>query len=426
MSIFLLTSLFIFLYLVRPFEFVPALQGASVILPTLVLPLVLLGWRVASGDVRIMRNGADQMVVGMMAAIMLSHIANGWIGGAIQSAQDFLPIFGAYFLITHGIDSQKKLNGLINVLIFCAAIIAVEGYRAFYDGISYFGVKPLDIQGNLRIVWLGPFADPNDLGMLFVLVIPMLLHRVVESKGIVSMLLLLLLLKAVLLTNSRGTMLAVLVSVMAYFLMRTKNSKGVIVGAIIAVVLAILGPSRMSDMSAGEESAHGRLEAWYEGFLMLQSHPAFGVGMGGFTDYHHLTAHNSFVLAFAELGFLGGLCFVGLFYFPIRYSYILFKNKVSSQSISDEGYKYYCVATATLIGIMVTILFLSRTYMLLPYMAVAFCMSGARIFGISDEVDTCHSGKALPVVLMRQHTKQIFLVALAMLLSIYSVIKLTM
>ena len=38
---------------------------------------------------------------------------------------------------------------------------------------------------------------------------------------------------------------------------------------------------------------------------MFRAHPLLGVGKGMFVDYSWLTAHNSFVLAFAELGMYG-------------------------------------------------------------------------------------------------------------------------
>jgi hypothetical protein len=58
-------------------------------------------------------------------------------------------------------------------------------------------------------------------------------------------------------------------------------------------------------LSTTEGSAAGRLDAWYAGFQMAKSSPLFGVGYGHFTDHNPLTAHNSYVLCLAELGFPG-------------------------------------------------------------------------------------------------------------------------
>ena len=55
-------------------------------------------------------------------------------------------------------------------------------------------------------------------------------------------------------------------------------------------------------ISSKEQSAAERIEAWSVGLELLKWRPLFGAGYGNFTDHHHLTAHNSFVLCFAELG----------------------------------------------------------------------------------------------------------------------------
>ena len=79
--------------------------------------------------------------------------------------------------------------------------------------------------------------------------------------------------------------------------------------------------SRLDTISPGEESAHGRVEAWYEGMQMVKENPVFGVGFGLFSDHHKRTAHNSYVLVLAEQGVPGyflwfsyfGICFVMMY-----------------------------------------------------------------------------------------------------------------
>ncbi|MGB4787029.1 MAG: O-antigen ligase family protein, partial [Candidatus Acidiferrum sp.] len=55
-----------------------------------------------------------------------------------------------------------------------------------------------------------------------------------------------------------------------------------------------------------------RLEAWANGLEMFKSAPLFGIGFNGFTDFHEITAHNSFVLCLAELGLLGSTLWMAL------------------------------------------------------------------------------------------------------------------
>lgn len=56
-----------------------------------------------------------------------------------------------------------------------------------------------------------------------------------------------------------------------------------------------------------------RVELWSAGIDMLRGSPLFGVGHGHYQDDAGQVAHNSFVHAFAELGFIGGAFFLGIF-----------------------------------------------------------------------------------------------------------------
>ena len=166
------------------------------------------------------------------------------------------------------------------------------------------------------------------------------------------------------LSNSRGGLLA-LMAVFAYFFI--KRSRWRVVGGFFGLALAALvflfGPSRLG-MMAGDESATGRLDAWYYGFQLLKASPIFGRGMNMFTDAYPLTAHNSFVLAFAELGLVGYFCWVGLLY-------VSFKTFTLVQQHDRRLAPYAFGLQAGLVGFSVAAFFLSRTYILLPYLFVA-------------------------------------------------------
>src|SRR5258705_278562 len=88
-----------------------------------------------------------------------------------------------------------------------------------------------------------------------------------------------------------------------------------IVGVIVAVVFLNFGSSsRINEIDSKEQSAQGRIAAWSEGLQMFKRNPVIGVGYGMFTNSYPLTAHNSFVLSFAETGLIGAYFWVGLLY----------------------------------------------------------------------------------------------------------------
>jgi O-antigen ligase len=61
-----------------------------------------------------------------------------------------------------------------------------------------------------------------------------------------------------------------------------------------------------------------RYEAWGVGLDMFHHSPIFGVGARQFVEHHFLTAHNSYVLTLAELGFPGMALFVAVNYLSVK------------------------------------------------------------------------------------------------------------
>jgi len=387
--LFFLLCLYISLYYIRPFEWVPGLVGTPIFLVLGVVSILALLFAWVSGTIRLFRYKTDVMMVGFVAAIVLSHLSHGYFGGAIDGVRDFLPAIVGYFLVAHALDSEKKIKGFVFLLTGLTVFFAWQAWLQSVHGVSFGGMEPLvqyqyDDEGARvglsRVRWFGMFNDPNDLGLALVLPVPFLLDRLMNRKYLLAGLCLPPLFYALYLTNSRGAMLALLASVFTYLVLRFRSMKGVVVGLALAAVLMVFGPSRMAQMSAGEDSAYGRVEAWYAGFQMFKSNPVFGVGKGMFTDFHELTAHNSFVQVLAELGVVGAFFFLGMFFYPLRWGKMnLFRESESPES--EQSRRFLAAGLAAGVGLLASIFFLSRAYILLPFMAFALVMAGIRSLG---------------------------------------------
>jgi len=372
---FFFTCLFIALYLIRPFEFLPVLYGSPILLICGCLGLLSVVFSAINGQTKWCET--DTFMFGFFVAILFSHASHFYLGGVVTSFEKFLPIFLGYFLVSCSITTRKQVIIVCYLIVICTCFIAVEGYLEYNRGISYFGVQPLlqnfSVDGErlvqTRIKWLGPFSDPNDLVMLLVVPIPFLLARFKQSK-IISVLAGVLLTVGIFYTNSRGGMLSLFVAISVYFVLRYRNKTGLIIGAFLGVIVLVLGPSRVGQISAGEGSAYGRLEAWYQGFQMFKDNPLFGVGMGMFTDFNELTAHNSFVLVMAELGLFGLFFFTGLFWIPLKKLKVLIWGELRNNLAIDDVALLSSLA-ASLAAVMAAMFFLSRSYILLPYLLIA-------------------------------------------------------
>jgi O-antigen ligase len=367
-----LILLYVVLTIVRPQEYVPALIGLPVL--PVVLVLAFGGW-MASGA---RRPHAPQFLIllAFFAVLMLSEVANGWIGGVKDQLGKFGPVVLTFFMIAAACNTQRRILILMSVMVMCATLLAIHGIGQAHTGVGWTGI-PLGDDG--RIQYVGIFNDPNDLGMLFVSVFPMaclLCQRAGFFGRLFWLACILTLLYGVYLTNSRGAMLGVLVVVGAYIWYR----RGVVVAGVLgAAGLAVMKmlSSRMQELDAGEESASGRVDAWYEGLQMFKSHPLLGVGPGNFTDYNQLTAHNSFVLVLAETGFVGYVLWLALIGYTFWMAATVLRLKPDAES-EPERYAAWnaerpmaLTLLLSLCGMFACAFFLSRSYMIVLYVVLA-------------------------------------------------------
>ncbi len=118
----------------------------------------------------------------------------------------------------------------------------------------------------------------------------------------------------IMMTQSRGGQIAMMLVFFVY-MVRRYGWWAFAPAAMMAIPLLVFGGR--SDESS-EMSTMERYEAWATGLELFRNSPLFGVGAGQFVEHHYLTAHNSFVLTFSELGFPGLVLFVSMIYISIK------------------------------------------------------------------------------------------------------------
>lgn len=362
---------------IRPHEFVPAFMGWPV-LPILLLSAFLF-WLIRQKK----RFEAPQfwLIPVLMVMMSLSVIFTGWLMGGVNVLSDFAPVVMLFYMVATSTDSLQRMRQIFLVLAACITVIAWHGIDQSIKGIGWTGAE---LSQGTRITYLGFLNDPNDLAMALVMVLPMTLHLARHLKllfrlasyaaaGAIAY--------AVYLTNSRGSVLSMGAMLFLYGILRYGVFKSVIVLPILFAPLIALGPSRMADMSADEDSAEGRIEAWYEGVQLLIMRPLFGVGKGLFADHHGLTAHNSFVLAFAELGMIGYFFWLS----NIIISWLMLQRLVLTPAAPGASAEQ--VAQWELIrenartlwygyvGGLVSAFFLSRSYVVILYLHIALIVA---------------------------------------------------
>jgi O-antigen ligase len=350
------------------------------------------------------------MLFSLLPLIAISGFFNGSGMYGIEQAQmliasSVIPLF----LFSVCITTIKRQHWIMIICIIAAIVMVHNGHfqqtSDFGAGWAFntYGVEANDRETEvLRIRYLGFFNDPNDIGMLFVMVIPFIIYFISKGSFLIKCLMLVALFAVgygIYLTGSRGTQLGAISLIAIYYLVMHAGIKVFIFSAASAPVFAVFLTTLQSNI---DESANGRLEAWYAGILMLLSSPLLGIGKGNFIEEHLRTAHNSYILIAAELGIPGYSLWGGALVFTVLTGYLFILKTKSSDSdkISDELKAELSINKTlffSMIGFMVTAFFLSRTYTVLLFMFLGITIaSHIRIQKIAPELfHECFNGKLL-------------------------------
>jgi putative inorganic carbon (HCO3(-)) transporter len=396
---YVLVLVFVFLVLIRPQDY-PVWAGAQG-LP--LQPAALLG---AAGLWAMSRHrslGAPQylLVVLFMLALMLSWVANGWATGVMMVLERFGPVVVAFVMLAQAVHTRERVVGMMGMFTICACVLALHGIEQAQTGIGWTGTG---LSQGTRIQYVGIFNDPNDLGMLFVMCLPMAMYlRGRTHASALGRLFWLavagILVYGIYLTNSRGTLLALI----GLFGVHVWLRRGMLVAGVLGVCslgLVMLLPSRLQELDVSEASAMGRVEAWYHGLQLFISSPVLGIGPGGYSDGYGLTAHNSLLLVLAEAGIVGFTLYLAILGYTLRMLLatqrgwagaaagpqdyaggpqdweepLAVEDAEELQAREADMQEDRAIARTLLLsfcGLMITAFFLSRSYVVLPYMLLA-------------------------------------------------------
>ncbi len=375
-----LMILYLLLVLIRPQDY-PALIDSYGTMPLqpVVLVLAAVFWLFSRNKSFV----APQYVLLLVFVfvLMLSKVVNGWTGGALEQLTKFAPIVLAFVLMAHTAGTRPRLLLMMAVFSVCAGVLAWHGIDQVNSGASWTGVE---LSQGTRIQYVGIFNDPNDLGLLFVMCLPMVLYLsgrggLMGLRRLFWLVVAGLLLYGIFLTDSRGTLLA-LVGLLGVYVWQKRGILTASVLGVGALLVLMMLPSRLQDMEVSEASALGRVDSWYEGLQMFISNPIFGIGADGYSDLHSLTAHNSFVLVLAETGIVGftvWLAFVG-YGFRMMLAVLRLREGVpdgSSNAAALRDWQQDRAITLALLmsmgGFFVAAFFLSRSYVVILYLLAA-------------------------------------------------------
>lgn len=378
---YLFLFLFIFCTFMRPQEWVHGMIGWPLVNVLAVLALIgLIMDKNSAGKKLFNPVPQNKIMLAFFGSLLMSQVAHFYFAGLKATFFSFLPVLILFYLTLNGIDTEKKFKISFWLIVVLNLILVKQGHdqaQNFYGWANQSVVLQNSAEGQVqRITWIGIFGDPNDLALSFVIaigfLIPFILGKCSAFTKLFSMGGTAALSYGLILSNSRGGILALLATIFFYFVRKTRKFVlGSIVGGGLGFLFLLIAPSRMSEMSSTEGSAASRLDLWYEGLQIFKHNLIFGRGYNMFQEDLSQTAHNSYVLAAAELGIVGLLLWVGILYLSVKGCWIV-------QDKYKKMETYALAIQSSIVGFAAAAFFLSRTYNILPFLLVA--MAGSLMY----------------------------------------------
>ena len=387
----------------RPFEvLLPSWADYRPMLMLSLLCMVVVSSALMQGE-KVAARGVHFALLGwLMVVIALSLLVNSnGTASAIAALTEFSFSAIMFAVTVMCVNTVERLRTACIVLALSMAVLAVAGIAAYYKGFmvgelvlrqgtelegtgAIFDPEatPADDDSGVyfwRVRSLGFLSDPNDFAQMLTVALPLLWALWARRRWLHNLVLVLLPMVMVgwgmYLTHSRGA----LVATAAVIFFGLQRRLGVIVSTGMIVLAAagalVLNATGGRGFSTQEESAAGRIDAWQEGLIMFRGHPLFGVGYGNFEDYNDLTAHNSFVLVFSELGFIGYFLWMALI--------VLAMVELGALSrrigVSQEQQMWGRTLRLGLIGFLAAAWFLSRAYQPCLYTVLGLAVAASNL-----------------------------------------------
>lgn len=304
----------------------------------------------------------------------------------------FIKYIVLYILMIKIIDTPDKFQKMIGAFLlgqFYLGWIIYEAGRTSGGRVENMGTADA--------------KNANGLAAVLVVAVPFLIHYLIIGKkwqkictffGVVFVL------NALILINSRGAFLAVLMSMGYYVLLAIKSPSfpkfnklrllaGIAAGVLFFLFLAdTVFWERMATITNTPEnvevySGRERIDYWFKTFDMLEDHP-WGLGAMGYEkvspqyiDAEMLSritqtraVHSTYFQALSEYGYHGFIVFIAFILSNLRYIW-----RVKKKLIQEKYYEPYYMAIAieaAFIAHLIAAIFINRLYSEVLYWSSAF------------------------------------------------------
>jgi O-antigen ligase len=325
--------LFIAFYYLSPGDYFPILDGAGLNKIVAGLALVSVIWSNLNQGRPWMEFRIEANLLLLFVAVLVVGIPfSAWPGGSWGVFNEsVIKTLLFVLLMTNVIVSRSQLRTLVRVIVICATIITLVALSHYFTGM-------FDQWGRLIGYGEKEYANPNDLALGLLIIIPLAFLLLLEAKAIflrcVYAGVIVLMSLAILASMSRTGMVGLAFLGTAWLLtMARKTPKKAILGmvmmiAVVATSVAMIPALADRFGSIFDEdkddlgSRAARLEHMWDGLVIMAENPILGVGMGqtpgavyarhGSSGPHWEQIHNVYIQVGAEGGIIAFTLFIAM------------------------------------------------------------------------------------------------------------------
>jgi O-antigen ligase len=222
----------------------------------------------------------------------------------------FMIVCVSVFLVLGLVEDETELQWVFWLIVACGiafvyyAVLKGSDCIETQDGLGCGRRNFAKINHN--------FGQPNYLGLSmavmfnFAFGLFLTYRRVVVRIGLGVIMILFV--WVLMMTGSRGAVLALGASIVFYWLTSEYRLRGFLVVVTLAISAWYFAPPEfvarigtLSDLES-DQSAMSRLDLWTIGFDLIRSHPLLGVGIGNFEKFAPNSPHNAYIQIASELG----------------------------------------------------------------------------------------------------------------------------
>jgi len=228
-----------------------------------------------------------------------------------------LLLTAALIFIASGCFSKEEREKTLQVIVISATAVSLYAlYQYFWRFphlIAFIKTHAISDPYILQCLEqkrvFGPFVTPATLGGFLIMAIPLFfINRGTMRLAIVPLL-------ALILTQSLGAFVSLILALFFYYLLRKGGSKSVYLALGLTLVFLIILAVRIFPSYQHFHPSFSikmRLSYWQDTLRLIALHPFIGIGMGDFHLAASRFAHNSYLQLWAEGGILPLLAFLWL------------------------------------------------------------------------------------------------------------------